>query len=363
MKDEEATTKVLKIFVIYNYHDIMNVSDQGEKIMGNEKIVSEEEFVKNHSLTEKYSHAKKIDPDLWNTLQNIQNHYKEYSEYCEAIVQKEILEILKDSESKGIHSARFRVKKIDSLLVKIVKKKAFLSKEVQQDYDIEKYRCLDDSNYFKIITDISGIRILIRYREQWQQVHDWIWERYFKGDKWYLHDFVKDYKTNEGKSFIAEKPKVYYRNEQDKVFYEQIGKDIFDFRLSDEGYNSIHYLINVDGKYIEIQLRTILDEAWGECTHDIVYKGTDNSQMQELEYLSQCLSQQTMAAETITNLIYEKVTKKGTIYKRKKKSMDKKEGASQQNNNEEYGNQVKNRMKLLEDNSNKEFDGNIDSLI
>ncbi len=331
--------------------------------MGNKKIISEEKFVKKHLLTEKYSHAKQIDPNLWNTLQEIQVHYNEYSKYCEAIVQQEILEILKVGESKGIHSARFRVKKIDSLFVKIVKKKAFLSKEIQDNYDIEKYRDLNSGNYYKIITDISGIRILIRYREQWQQVHEWLWERYYKGDEWYLHDFVKDYKANEGKSFIAEKPKVYYRNQQDKIFYEQIGKDIFDFRMSDEGYNSIHYLINVDGKYIEIQLRTILDEAWGECTHDIVYKGTNNSQMQELEYLAQCLSQQTMAAETITNLIYEKVTKKGTIYKNRKRSEDKKEALTQPSEGKSYGNKVENRMKLLEENSDREFDGNIDSLI
>ena len=145
-----------------------------------------------------------------------------------------------------------------SLLTKIVKKKAFLSKEVQDDYDIEKYRALDDKNYFKIITDICGIRILIRYREQWQQVHEQIWKKYYQGDEYYLRDFVRDYKSNVGKSFIAEKPKVFYRNDKDRVFYEQIGKDVFDFRKSDEGYNSIHYLINVDGKYIEIQMRTIL---------------------------------------------------------------------------------------------------------
>ena len=120
--------------------------------MATKKTISEEKFVKSHSLTEKYNHAKEIDPNLWNTLQEIRTHYEEYSKYCEAIVQQEILEILKDSESKGIHSARFRVKKVDSLLVKIVKKKAFLSKEVQEDYDIEKYRSLDSNNYYKIIT-------------------------------------------------------------------------------------------------------------------------------------------------------------------------------------------------------------------
>ena len=331
--------------------------------MATKKLISEEKFVKSYCLSEKYAHAKEIDPNLWNTLQEIRNHYDEYSKYCEAIVQQEILEILNDSESKGIHSARFRVKKIDSLLVKIVKKKAFLSKEIQEDYDIEKYRNLDASNYFKIITDISGIRILIRYREQWRQVHEWLWDRYYKGDEWYLHDFVKDYKTNEGKAFIAEKPKVYYRNQQYRMFYEQIGKDIFDFRLSDEGYNSMHYLVNVDGKYIEIQLRTILDEAWGECTHDIVYKGVSNSQLPELQYLSQCLSQQTIAAETITNLIYEKVNKKGMIFGGVKRSKNKTKGLPQQSEKKCNGSKVEARMKLLEEKSNKEFDGNVDSLI
>jgi ppGpp synthetase/RelA/SpoT-type nucleotidyltranferase len=341
----------------------MKLSDQGEDVMGVKITISEEKFIKTHYLTDIYARAKEIDPTLWNMLQEIETHYSEYSKYCEAIVQKEIVEILKDSETKGIHSARFRVKKLDSLLVKIVKKKAFLSKEVQDDYDIEKYRDLDASNYYKIITDISGIRILIRYREQWRQVHEWIWKRYYKGDEWYLHDFVKDYKTNEGKAFIAEKPKVYYRNQQDRMFYEEIGKDIFDFRLSDEGYNSMHYLVNVDGKYIEIQMRTLLDEAWGECTHDIVYKGTSKAQLPELQYLSQCLAQQTIAAETITNLIYEKVNKKGMIFRGTKTSKNKTKVSPQQSEKKCSGNSVETRMRLLEKNTDDEFDGNVDSLL
>lgn len=331
--------------------------------MARKKPVSEERFVKAHGLSDIYARAKEIEPNLWSVLQEIEAHYKEYSKYCEAIVQSEIVEILKDSKKKGIHSARFRVKDIDSLLVKIIKKKAFLSKEVQEDYDIEKYRELNADNYYQIITDISGIRILIRYREQWKQVHEWLWKRYYKGDEWYLHDFVKDYKYNEGKAFIAEKPKVYYRNQSDRIFYEEIGKDIFDFRLSDEGYNSMHYLVNVDGKYIEIQMRTILDEAWGECTHDIVYKGVSNSQLPELQYLSQCLSQQTIAAETITNLIYEKVNKKGMIFGGNKKPKKAVLDSLQTDIKLRSGYRVEERMKLLGEKRNSEFDGNIDSLI
>nr|WP_302141806.1 hypothetical protein [uncultured Schaedlerella sp.] len=331
--------------------------------MATKKLNTEDKFVKAHYLTEIYARAKEVEPNLWNILQDIAEHYKRYSNYYEAIVQKEVLEILKDSGSKGIHSARFRIKKADSLLVKIVKKKAFLSKEPQDDYDLEKYRDVNVGNYYKIITDLGGIRILIRYREQWRQVHEWLWERYYKGDECYLHNFVKDYRSNEGGAFITERPKVYYRNQQDRMIYEQIGKDIFDFRQSDEGYNSMHYLVNVDGKYIEIQMRTILDEAWGECTHDIVYKGVSNSLLPELQYLSQCLAQQTIAAETISNLIYEKVNKKGMIFGGVKKAEKKDSTLSQQHKKKSYGNSVESRMKLLEERVDNEFDGNIDLLI
>ncbi len=326
------------------------------------KKQTEEQFVKGIHLEAAYEKAKAIDSKLWETIQGIQEHYNEYSKHCEAIAQQTVLEIMGGKKAKGIHSVRFRIKDINSLLSKIIKKKAFLSKEIQDNYDIEKYRNLDDKNYYKIITDISGIRILIRYREQWQQVHEWIWEKYYKGDEYYLKDFVQDYKSNVGKSFIVERPKIYYRNERDRIFYEQIGKDIFDLRKSDEGYNSIHYLINIDGKYIEIQMRTILDEAWSECTHDIVYKSTNKAQIAELEYLSQCLSQQTIAAETITNLIYEKVNKKGMIYSKKRNI--KNESEKHPEAPKAINNSVETRIRLLEEQSiNKPFNGSIDSII
>lgn len=333
--------------------------------MAARKQDTEEQFIKKNHLETIYLRAKTVDSKLWDRIQRIKEHYIEYSKNCEAITQHTVLEMLGDKKAKGIHSVRFRIKHVDSLLVKIIKKKAFLSKEIQNDYDIEKYRDLDEKNYFKIITDISGIRILIRYREQWQQVHEWIWEKYYKGEEYYLKDFVQDYKSNAGKSFIVERPKVYYRNDGDRIFYEQIGKDIFEFRKSSEGYNSIHYLINIDGKYVEIQMRTILDEAWSECTHDIVYKGTNKSQIEELKYLSQCLSQQTIAAETITNLIYEKVNKKGLIFGQKKSGkIEKDEGKKDLYFPKADKNTVETRMHLLEEQSiTQPFNGNIDTLL
>ena len=271
-------------------------------------------FLEQNNLKELFPTAEKIDNNLWCELQSVGESYDEYSGYCDGIAEKFLLEVLNSDELKNIHSARYRIKGKNSLLVKIVKKKAVISQTVSKEYEIEKYRDLNSDNYYKIMTDLIGFRILIRYREQWQVVDNWIRNKFYKGDEHYIKNFVEDYQANPKKAFIAEKPKVYYRNQQDLSFYEQIGKDFFDFVKSDKGYNSIHYIINIDGKYMEIQVRTIFDEAWCECTHDIVYKNTKDELKEELEYLSKCLAQQTIASESIANLMYEKVNTSGVLY-------------------------------------------------
>ena len=75
------------------------------------------------------------------------------------------------------------------------------------------------------------------------------------------------------------------------------------------------------------------------------------------------MAQQTIAAETITNLIYEKVNKKGMIFGSKKRTKNKTGNLEQEKRPKCNSNQVETRMKLLEENSNREFNGNIDTLI
>lgn len=202
-----------------------------------------------------YNKAKEIDKergrDLDNYIGELTASYENYSKSCETITREILMnKILSDKALKDIHSARYRMKSTESLVGKIIKKKAVLSKDISTDYDLEKYRDLDENNYYKIITDISGVRILTRYRAQLEVVHNWIWEKYFLGEEYYLKNFVEDYTANPKHSFIVEQPKAYYRDETDLELYKSFGKDIFDFRKSDKGYNSIHYLINTDGKYV-----------------------------------------------------------------------------------------------------------------
>lgn len=326
---------------------------------------SKEAFIHDNCLKEQFESAERINLKLWEMLKNIESLYSERAENSKALVQGLLVNILEDTElSKVIHSARYRVKDVNSLKVKIVKKLAELSIYESPGYDKEKYRDIDENNYYKIITDLIGVRIIIRYREQWSKVDKWITEHFLNDSTYYIKNYISDYKSEPGKPFIVETPKVYYRSDQDKVFYENVKANCYSMIPSKSGYNSVHYIINKDGKYIEIQVRTIYDEAWSECTHDIVYKNKNPKRRKELDYISKCLSQQTIAAETMVNYMYEIVNGTNMIY-RDPLNLSKKE------ENKRYSDTVsitekiniEKRMDLMKQEKDEIFSGNIDDLI
>lgn len=325
------------------------------------KIISEAD------LHGKYEEAESKSPDIKEHILKIVEDYNEknmcYRSKCESTAQQLLMEILKADELRDIHSARYRVKTVESLITKYVKKKSVLSKTPGIDYNIEKYRPMDSSNYHKIITDLIGIRILIRYQQQWEAVHNWIWNTFSKPGKEYIKNWLNDYPSGERDDFIVEKPHIYLRDNKERPLYEKIGKDIFEIHDSKKGYNSLHYLIWYDGKYVEIQVRTIYDEAWSECTHDLVYKCKNKKNKAELENLSVCLATQTQAAEMLARMMYDKSMQS-------LKKDDSEEDALPQDieqsrkENERFA-QIENRIHKM-DKSKKEkgiFDGRVDNLI
>lgn len=325
-------------------------------------------FLKRNHIEEIYPRAERINSDLWPILQEIGVSYTEYAKNYDAIAQRLLLEIINDKKINNIiHSARYRIKDKASLLAKIVRKKAELSQEISEDYEREKYRNIDAGNYYKIISDLIGFRIIVRYREQWIDVHNWIWARYYKGDEYFVRNYIDDYRSSVAIPFIAEKPKIYYRNRQERAIYEVAGKGFYDLIESDAGYNSVHYIVNVDGKYIEIQVRTIFDEAWSECTHDIVYKNKNKKLKNELEYLSRCLAQQTIASEAMVNLMYEKVYKSSRLFGdiSKMTNIPLINAEESANAGKAVINQsaVEKRILQLNKIQTDEFDGSVDSLI
>lgn len=338
------------------------------------KQTNETSFIKKNKIEPYYERAKENIPDIWNMLQAISIRYNEYTKNCNGVLERLSKEIMSDSSSElaqSVHSIRYRVKDSNSLQIKIIKKVSELPKKPSDNLEIEKYRQLSADNYDKILTDLIGFRIILRYREQWSVIHNWIMKLYFHGTDLYVNDYINDFKPNPPSAHIAERPKVYYRNTSDKALYEQIGGDFYSYIHSDEGYNSVHYILNIDGKYVELQVRTIFDEAWSECTHDLVYKNKTAPQIEELNYLSRCLSEQTIAAESIVNLMYKKTHKNSILFSNNTASMIDKSSAICKNEqassvvSEEQSQIAANMERRMNENQTltHNFNGNIKDLL
>lgn len=278
---------------------------------------------KNIQLEKDFEIAENRIPDFWNKLVKIRDHYKRSLNNYKTVLRGITDEIAgEDMNNKNqvIHSVRNRVKDADSLIVKIIQKCADLPKEPQNNSEIEKYRSISEENYYKIITDLIGIRIIIRYRYQWQAVHSLIWKIFDYSQYSGFVSWEDAYSSDPAAKYIVEKPKAYIKQESDRSTYEAIGKNIFEIRDSNDHYASIHYIINWSGKLCEIQVRTILDEAWCECNHDFVYKlnSTNHDVKNTLEDLSKILSKQTTAAESTVALMCDLAEKADPAKKRSK---------------------------------------------
>lgn len=88
---------------------------------------------------------------------------------CEATARNLLMMILSDDNLKEIYSATYRVKTMESLIGKYIRKKAELPEKQGDDYDIEKYRPMSGENFqtsSKGAKDIlkTGFRIIREIR-------------------------------------------------------------------------------------------------------------------------------------------------------------------------------------------------------
>jgi len=81
-----------------------------------------------------------------------------------------------------------------------------------------------------------------------------------------VKDRGRDFDEDPSHCYIAERPKVYRRNGDTRIYDEKL----IDIK-SDGIYRSLHYIIKYKGYYVEIQGRTLFEEGWSEIDHDIVY--------------------------------------------------------------------------------------------
>ena len=216
--------------------------------------MQKELFLSQYNINE--ADLKKADID-WEELVAIVNAYEAMDELLHDLGKEFIDEYLYDIEKAGIHSYRYRTKSVGHLLEKIIRKK----KENPSKFDK-----LDHTNFHKFITDLIGIRVFFLYREDWIYFHRYITSRFENNPKIYVEDRLADFDENINHYYIAEKPKVYKRAGDTKIY----DKDEIEIK-SDGIYRSLHYIIKYKGYYVEIQGRTLFEEGWSEIDHDIVY--------------------------------------------------------------------------------------------
>lgn len=201
----------------------------------------------------------------WSDLEAVQREYGKIESHLRNLGKDFIDEYLYDIDKAGIHSYRYRTKAPGHLLEKIIRKK----KE-----NPEKFQDLDETNYYKYMTDLIGIRVFFLYREDWVHFHRYITSVFENNPENYVVDRLEDYDEDFTHNYIAERPKVYKRSGDTRI-YDSREIDI----ISGGIYRSLHYIIKYKGYYIEIQGRTLFEEGWSEVDHDIVYPYYQNDEM------------------------------------------------------------------------------------
>lgn len=217
--------------------------------------------------------------------------YLDYLDWCNKLqeIKKDLVEEL--GNLNGVHLQCNRVKALDSLLEKVINKRYANLMNADSEY----YH-INGENYKSIITDLIGMRFIINYRGKWTVIHNELLEIFpYATNETYAKGCLLPH-PKDGRNIQIEIPKAYYAPGDDINTFREYGLDV---RLHEKGYRSIHYTVSYKGVYIELQLRTIYDEAWSDCDHNYVYKKDDNKSHTALAQISDVLCKLTNVSNDI----------------------------------------------------------------
>ncbi|TDX53153.1 RelA/SpoT domain-containing protein [Orenia marismortui] len=197
----------------------------------------QEDFLKKYHLSKDDISKAQID---WNTLMEIYHDFNTYRTSYETQADF-IANTLRRHEK--IHSVKSRVKDPDHLIEKIIRKTPNRKEKYGADFQFS----ID--NYKEEITDLIGVRAIHIFKDDWEEIHNFI---------------SKTWKVIEITANV--------REGDDTKRFEELDIQI---QSRKSGYRSVHYLIEffpTNQKVItEIQVRTIFEEGYGEIDHQLRY--------------------------------------------------------------------------------------------
>lgn len=197
-----------------------------------------EEFVEIYSYTSEIIEDKNI------KVENLTNIYNDYIKYKSSYENQAnfIANILRTEGN--IHSVKSRIKEPERLIEKVIRKTQDRKEKFGSDFEFTKY------NYKSEINDLIGIRVIHIFKEQWEEIHEFI---------------IKTWKVIEITANV--------RDGDNTGIFNDLGIEV---RSRASGYRSVHYLVELNftqcGTTIaEIQVRTIFEEGYGEIDHRLRY--------------------------------------------------------------------------------------------
>ncbi|MGN0143237.1 MAG: RelA/SpoT domain-containing protein [Roseburia sp.] len=190
-------------------------------------------FLRQFNISEEKFRASLL---TWDELELIAEDYMKKEDEHTATVKSYFEKI---QQCAYVHSLGYRVKEVTHLLEKVIRKNP---KYLKQG------KAISHSNYTSYINDLMGIRILLLFKEDWLGVHEFL---------------MKEYGND-----LAEEPFAYIRKGDNRELYAGKVKII-----DEKPYRSVHYLIRdkASGLCIEVQVRTLFEEAWSEIDHKLRY--------------------------------------------------------------------------------------------
>ena len=149
--------------------------------------------------------------------------------------------------AQHIHFIKYRIKDPEHLREKLVRKAHEARKRKRR-------KAIDESNVFEKVTDLAGIRIIHLHTEQLRDIHRAILSI-----------------LDEQQLRLVDKPTA---NCWD-IEYERLFKELgIRAQSRDSMYTTVHYVIRANQRTrvtCELQVRTLMDEVWGEVSHRVNY--------------------------------------------------------------------------------------------
>ncbi|MDP3539577.1 MAG: hypothetical protein Q8S26_12845 [Azonexus sp.] len=209
-------------------------------------------------IKEDFLHRNNIDQDTWNKAEIEWNILEEIAnDHEQQLVQLEESATLFArliQKYKHVHSVRWRVKNSEHLVEKIIRKRAESN---------EKYTDISAENYFEIVTDLVGIRVLHLFKEDCFSIH---------------LDLTSQWDP-------IETPVSYIRTGDRDELISQFNESGFEIKEHPAGYRSVHYVFSsqpMKRKVVtEVQVRTIFEEGWSEIDHTVRYPNFSDNELVE----------------------------------------------------------------------------------